>query len=86
VVYEVDFVVLDHAQPRIFEAKFAEHLSDEESKSAFKFMDKFPVGDIAAKVKMATIVTRNLTGARSFGEKKAEPVPLWQLLLHDSQL
>ncbi len=82
--HEVDFVVLDHGQPRIFEAKFVEQLSDEEFKPVFKFIDKLPGGDDASKVREATIVTRNLAGVRTFGDKKIELVPMWKMLLHES--
>ena len=84
--YEVDFVVMDHGQPRLFEAKFSEQLGDEEVKPVFRFIDKFPAADVASKVKEATVVTRNLAGLRTFGDRKIEMVPLWKMLLQDSQL
>ena len=82
--YEADFVVLDHGQPRIFEAKFTEHISDEEFKPILKFINKIPGVDVASKVEEATIATRNLAGVRTFGDIKIELVPLWKLLLYEA--
>jgi predicted AAA+ superfamily ATPase len=79
--YETDFVVLDHGQPRIFEAKFTEHVSDEELKPILKFIEKFPGSNVKSRVNEAMVATRNLAGVRTFGDIKIELVPLWTLLL-----
>lgn len=78
--YEVDFVVLDHGQPQIFESKFADHLSDDDLKSLLKFIEKFPACDASSQLRMATVVTRNITDARAFGDIKIDLVPLWRIL------
>ncbi len=82
--YEVDFVVLDHGQPLIFEAKFTEQVSDEELKSILKFIAKFSGGNVTSPVSEATVVTRNLSGDRKLGDLKIELVPLWKLLLQEA--
>lgn len=83
--YETDFVVLDHGQPQIFEAKFTEHINDEELKPILKFIEKIPGGDSASKVNNVVVATRNLAGVRAFGDIKINLVPLWTLLLGESR-
>ena len=82
--YEVDFVVLNHGQPVVFEAKFTDQVGDEEFKPLRKFLDKFPERDCSSLEVGATVVTRNLAEYRSFGKIRVEFLPLWQLLLYES--
>jgi hypothetical protein len=79
--FEVDFVVLEHGRPVVFEAKFTDQLMDDDLAPLVKFLDKLPAGGGAPRVQEATVVTRNLDGIRQLGDKRIELVPLWKLLL-----
>jgi len=81
--YEVDFVVLDQGQPTVFEAKFTDRVGDEELKPIAKFLEKLPGHDLLSTKIKVTVVTRNLTELREYGEMRVELTPLWQLLLHE---
>lgn len=82
---EVDFVVLDHGQPAIFEAKCSDQIIDDELKPLPKFLSKLPGREFSSAEIKATIVTRNLSGTRSIAAMTVDLKPLWELLLDDSQ-